>query len=109
SVSDYRCDLGGPDAYNYNAFNYIQTKQQRTDAFVLGSYKLADNLTFFFEGFFNHTQSAGQDAPSPTAAGVTNDGWYVSKNNPINPFGSRSAPIPPTRPIRLVAMVSIPA
>lgn len=87
SVSDYRCDLGGPDSYNYNAYNYIQTQQQRTDAFVLGSYKLADNLTFFFEGFFNHTQSAGQDAPAPTAAGVTNDGWYVSKNNPINPFG----------------------
>lgn len=86
-LSDYRCDLGGPDAYNYNAFNYIQTKQQRTDAFVLGSYKLGDNLTAFFEGFFNHTQSAGQDAPSPTAAGLTNDGWYVSKNNPINPFG----------------------
>lgn len=87
SVSDYRCDRGGPDSYNFNAYNYIQTAQQRTDAFVLGSYKLADNLTFFFNGFFNHTQSSGQDAPAPTAAGVTNDGWYVSKNNPINPFG----------------------
>ncbi len=87
SVNDYRCDLGAPDAYNYNAYNYIQTAQQRTDAFVLGSYNLADNLTFFFDGFFNHTQSSGQDAPAPTAAGVHNDGWYVSKDNPINPFG----------------------
>ncbi|HXD37263.1 MAG TPA: TonB-dependent receptor [Rhodanobacter sp.] len=99
-LSDYRCDLGGPDAYNYNAYNYIQTKQQRTDAFVLGSYKLADNLTFFFEGFFNHTQSAGQDAPAPTAAGLSNDGWYVSKNNPINPFGVTfgTDPADPTDP-----------
>ena len=87
SAADYRCTVRGQDAFNYNAYNYIQTAQQRTDAFVLGSYKLADNLTFFFDGFFNHTQSSGQDAPAPTAAGLNNDGWYVSKNNPINPFG----------------------
>ncbi|GAB2551643.1 TonB-dependent receptor plug domain-containing protein [Rhodanobacter koreensis] len=87
SVNDYRCDRGAPDAYNYNAYNYIQTQQQRIDGFVLGNYKLTDNLTFFANAFFNHTQSSGQDAPAPTAAGLTNDGWYVSKNNPINPFG----------------------
>ena len=85
SQADYRCTVSGQDSYNYNAYNYIQTAQQRTDGFVLGSYKLADNLTFFFDGFFNHTQSSGQDAPAPTSA--TSDGWYVSKNNPINPFG----------------------
>ncbi|MGH8156854.1 MAG: TonB-dependent receptor plug domain-containing protein [Rhodanobacter sp.] len=84
SQSDYRCDRGAPDAYNYNAYNYIQTQQQRTDGFVLGSYKLADNLTFFADAFFNHTQSSGQDAPAPTAVG---DGWYVLASNPINPFG----------------------
>jgi outer membrane receptor protein involved in Fe transport len=87
SQADYRCTVRGQDSFNYNAYNYIQTAQQRTDAFALGSYKLADDLTFFFEGFFNHTQSSGQDAPAPTAAGLSNDGWYVSKNNPINPFG----------------------
>jgi len=85
SVSDYRCDLGNPDAYNYNAFNYIQTAQQRTDGFLLGSYNLTSNLTLFADAFFNHTQSSGQDAPSPTAA--NSDGWYVSASNPINPFG----------------------
>ena len=84
STSDYRCDRGAPDAYNYNAYNYIQTQQQRIDGFVLGSYKLADNLTFFTDAFFNHTQSSGQDAPAPTAVG---DGWYVLASNPINPFG----------------------
>ncbi|KAA0068252.1 TonB-dependent receptor [Rhodanobacter sp. T12-5] len=86
SQSDYRCDHypAGSDAYNYNTYNYIQTAQQRTDAFVLGSYKLTDNLTFFADAFFNHTQSAGQDAPAPTAVG---DGWYVAASNPINPFG----------------------
>ncbi|RCS28833.1 TonB-dependent receptor [Rhodanobacter denitrificans] len=85
SVSDYRCDRGNPDAYNYNAYNYIQTAQQRFDTFVLGSYKLADNLTFFADAFLNHTQSSGQDAPAPTSA--NSDGWYVLASNPINPFG----------------------
>ncbi|MFC5582799.1 TonB-dependent receptor plug domain-containing protein [Rhodanobacter terrae] len=84
SQSDYRCDRGNPDAYNYNAYNYIQTAQQRIDAFVLGSYKLNDNMTFFADAFFNHTQSSGQDAPAPTGVG---DGWHVLSSNPINPFG----------------------
>ena len=85
SVSDYRCDLGNPDAYNYNAYNYIQTAQQRTDGFLLGNVSLTDNLSFFADAFFNHTQSSGQDAPAPTSA--NGDGWYVSASNPINPFG----------------------
>ena len=84
SQADYRCDNYPADSYNYNTYNYIQTQQQRTDAFVLGSYKLADNVTFFANAFFNHTQSSGQDAPSPTSV---SDGWYVAASNPINPFG----------------------
>ncbi|HWU77967.1 MAG TPA: TonB-dependent receptor [Rhodanobacter sp.] len=84
SQADYRCDNYPADAYNYNTYNYIQTAQQRTDAFLLGSYNLTSNLTFFANAFFNHTQSSGQDAPAPTGVG---DGWYVAASNPINPFG----------------------
>lgn len=84
SQADYRCDNYPADSYNYNTYNYIQTAQQRTDGFLLGSYKLTSNLTFFANAFFNHTQSSGQDAPAPTAVG---DGWYVAASNPINPFG----------------------
>ncbi len=84
SQSDYRCYRGGPDTFNFNAYNYIQTEQERTDAFVLGNYKVSDNLTFFGDVFYNHTRSSGQDAPSPTGVG---DGWIVSASNPINPFG----------------------
>jgi outer membrane receptor protein involved in Fe transport len=85
SQSDYRCDNYPVDSYNYNAYNYIQTAQQRTDGFLLGSYNLTPNLSFFANAFFNHTQSSGQDAPAPTAA--NSDGWYVAASNPINPFG----------------------
>ncbi|MDE2248644.1 MAG: TonB-dependent receptor [Xanthomonadaceae bacterium] len=85
SQADYRCDHYPADSYNYNTYNYIQTAQQRTDGFLLGSYNLTPDLTFFANAFFNHTQSSGQDAPAPTAA--NSDGWYVAANNPINPFG----------------------
>ncbi|MEO5829053.1 MAG: TonB-dependent receptor [Rhodanobacter sp.] len=85
SQGDYRCDNYPVDSYNYNTYNYIQTAQQRTDGFLLGNFKLSDNLTFFANAFFNHTQSSGQDAPAPTAA--NGDGWYVAASNPINPFG----------------------
>ncbi|MFA6232325.1 MAG: TonB-dependent receptor [Rhodanobacter sp.] len=85
SQGDYRCDHYPADSYNYNTYNYIQTAQQRTDGFLLGSYNLTPNLTFFANAFFNHTQSSGQDAPAPTSA--NDDGWYVAASNPINPFG----------------------
>ncbi len=84
SVGDYRCYRGAPDSYNYNAFNEIATAQERTDAFVLGSYKFSDNLTAFVNAFYNHTHSSGQDAPAPTSVG---DGYYILASNPINPFG----------------------
>ena len=83
SLSDYRCRTSD-DTFNYNAYNYIQTQQEREDVFTLASYKLTDNLTFFADVFFNHTLSSGQDAPAPTGVG---DGWSVLASNPINPFG----------------------
>jgi len=84
SRGDYRCYGGAGDTYNYAAYNYIQTQQQRVDLFGLGNYKLTDNITFFTDAFFNHTHSSGQDAPSPTSVG---DGWIIPAGNPINPFG----------------------
>ncbi|HKR76659.1 MAG TPA: TonB-dependent receptor [Rhodanobacter sp.] len=84
SLGDYRCYGGSGDTYNYNAYNYIQTEQERTDGFVLGNYQLADNLKFFADMFYNRTVSSGQDAPAPTGVG---DGWHVLSSNPINPFG----------------------
>lgn len=83
SLGDYRCRLGS-DTYNYAALNYIQTAQKRTNGFVLGNYKLSDNLSAFVDAFYNRTQSSGQDAPSPVGSG---DGLIISSSNPINPFG----------------------
>lgn len=84
SLSDYRCFSNANDTFNYNAFNYIQTQQERTNAFVTGNYKFNDYVTFFADAFYNHTNSSGQDAPAPTNVG---DGWHVLASNPHNPFG----------------------
>jgi outer membrane receptor protein involved in Fe transport len=83
SQADYRCRLSS-DTYNYAALNYIQTAQERTNGFVIGSYNFTDNLTGFANAFYNHTRSSGQDASSPVGTG---DGLIISSSNPINPFG----------------------
>ena len=84
ALGDYRCFSSASDVYNYNAYNYIQTKNERTDVFVLGNYKFNDYVSFFADAFYNHTDSSGQDAPAPTSV---NDGWSVAADNPNNPFG----------------------
>lgn len=81
--SDYRC-YSGSDAFNYNAYNYIQTAQERTNAFVIGNYNINDSLTYYADFFYNRTHSAGQDGPPPTNPG---DGWYIPADNPNNPWG----------------------
>ncbi|WHZ19838.1 MAG: TonB-dependent receptor [Rhodanobacteraceae bacterium] len=83
SLSDYRC-FTGSDRFNYAAYNYIQVSQQRTDGFVLGSYNLTDNVTAFVDAFYNHTESAGQDASIPVGTG---DGLIIPASAPFNPFG----------------------
>ena len=84
SPSDYRCFTTANATFHFNAFNYIQTQQERTNAFVTGNYKFNDYVTFFADAFYNHTNSSGQDAPAPTNVG---DGWHVLASNPHNPFG----------------------
>ncbi len=83
SLDDYRCRTSS-DTFNYAAFNYIQTSQQRTDGFLLGSYNLTDNITAFVDAFYNHTTSAGQDASAPVGTG---DGLIIPSTAPFNPFG----------------------
>ncbi|HET6553481.1 MAG TPA: TonB-dependent receptor [Dyella sp.] len=84
SLGDYRCFSDSNDTYNYNAYNYIQQQQERTNVFVIGNYKINDYVTFYADAFYNHTNSSGQDAPAPTGVG---DGWNVLASNPNNPFG----------------------
>jgi outer membrane receptor protein involved in Fe transport len=90
TLGDYRCRTSS-DTFNYAAFNYIQVQQQRTDGFLVGSYNLTDNITAFVDAFYNHTESAGQDASIPVGTG---DGLVIPATAPFNPFGVTFSPNP---------------
>ncbi|HWU78029.1 MAG TPA: TonB-dependent receptor [Rhodanobacter sp.] len=85
SLSDYRPYNGKTDAYNYAAHNLIQTPQERTNVFALANYNLTDNLTAYFDAFYNKTTSNAALAALPFDA--NGDGVMISKDNYYNPFG----------------------
>jgi outer membrane receptor protein involved in Fe transport len=90
ALGDYRCRTSS-DTFNYAAYNYIQTSQQRTNGFLIGSYNLTDNITAFVDAFYNHTTSAGQDASIPVGSG---DGLVIPATAPFNPFGVTFSNLP---------------
>ncbi|MHB8680307.1 MAG: TonB-dependent receptor plug domain-containing protein [Rudaea sp.] len=86
SLADYRCYNPATDAFNYQAVgNYDLTPSERTGAFVLGDYKVTDNIDAYAQIFHNKTVSMLQIAPVPPDA--LNDGWYIPANQYYNPFG----------------------
>jgi len=90
TAADYRPYNGRTDAYNYAALNLIQTPQERTNVFMLGSYNLTDNVTAYMDAFYNKTTSHAALAPLPFDA--NSDGVLISKDNYYNPFGQDFGP-----------------
>ena len=84
-LSNYKCYTGA-DAFNYQAVNLILTPQERTNAFLIGNYKLADSVTVYLEMFHNKTTSNFALAALPFDART--DSVVVSKDNYYNPFGT---------------------
>ncbi|MEO5812438.1 MAG: TonB-dependent receptor [Rhodanobacter sp.] len=85
TAADYRPYNGRTDAYNYAAHNLIQTPQERTNVFALANYNLTDNVSAFFNAFYNKTTAHAALAALPFDA--NNDGVNISKDNYYNPFG----------------------
>mgnify|MGYP001549738530 CR=1 FL=1 len=85
TAADYRPYDGRTDAYNYASENLIQTPQERTNVFALASYNLSDNVTAYFDAFYNKTTSHAALAALPFDA--NSDGVTISKDNYYNPFG----------------------
>lgn len=88
--SGYRCYVeagtSGPgDEFNYQAVNLIYTPQERTNAFVLGNYKLTDNVEAYLDIFHDKTTSESQVAPLPLD--LAGDGVVIEQGQPYNPFG----------------------
>lgn len=87
STANYHCYVNnGPnsDKYNYATVNLVMTPQERTNGFVMGTYNLSDNVQAYMDGYFNHTNSAFQLAPSVYG---TPYGAVIAADNPNNPFG----------------------
>ena len=85
SLSDYRCYNGATDSFNYQKVNLVLTPQERTNAFLLGNYKLTDGVEAYMQILHNKTTSNFAIAALPFDA--TTDGVIVSKNSYYNPFG----------------------
>jgi outer membrane receptor protein involved in Fe transport len=85
SLSDYRC-YKGTDGFNFQGHGNVElTPQERTNAFVLGNYKLTDNVETYLEVYHNKTQSASLVAPQPID--TQGSPLVISKDSFFNPFG----------------------
>ena len=85
-LGDFRCYSAATDNYNFQAFGNVDlTAQERTNAFVVGNYKLTESIETYLELFHNKTQSASALAPQPfDTAGSP---LVISAQNYYNPFG----------------------
>ena len=85
SLGDYKCYTGA-DGYNFQAHGNVElTPQERTNAFVVGNYKLTDSVETYLEYYHNKTQSASLIAPQPID--TLGSPLTISAQNYYNPFG----------------------
>ena len=74
------------DGYNFQAHGNVElTPQERTNAFVVGNYKLTDSVETYLEFYHNKTQSASQLAPQPID--TLGSPLVISAQSYYNPFG----------------------
>jgi outer membrane receptor protein involved in Fe transport len=87
SLEDFRCFNRPTDGYNIEARGNVElTPQERTSAFVTGTYKLTNDIETYLEFFHNKTQSASIAAPFPIFT-MGGPGLVISAQNYYNPFG----------------------
>jgi len=85
TLDDYHCYTNA-DSFNFQSIgNFDQLAQERSSVFVVGNYKITDNITAYLEAFHSKSSSNTQGAPLPFDAAV--DGVHISADNYYNPFG----------------------
>ena len=107
-TSNYHCyqnNGANSDKYNYATVNLIMTPQERTNAFVMGTYNLSDNVSVYLDSFYNKTRSAFQLAPAllgnlPYVAGNE----VIDINNYFNKFNTSFSNDGPTTNARLASV-----
>jgi outer membrane receptor protein involved in Fe transport len=88
--SDYEC-FGAENTYDYAHQEILVPPQDRTNAFIRGTYDLTSNVKFSALLLHNNTSSESQEAPA--LFGVNNvGGLTISKDSFYNPFGVDFSP-----------------
>jgi len=86
TFNDFRCYNAATDNYNFQAFGNVNlTPQERSNAFLVGNYKLTSNIETYLEYFHNKTQSASSLAPLPID--TSGSPLVISGQSYYNPFG----------------------
>ncbi|MEJ1962740.1 MAG: TonB-dependent receptor [Gammaproteobacteria bacterium] len=93
SAEDYR-PFTAADTFNFEPYNYSQTPNERTSAWLQGSMQFADRLTAFAEGLWSLRKSSQRLAPTPygtdsdSAPELADGSSGIPANNYYNPFGA---------------------
>ncbi len=84
--SDFRCYNAATDGFNFQAVgNYDLLPNERTSMFVLGNYKLTDNVEAYAELLYHKMVAHAQFAPYPFDLPQNN--IVIPANQYYNPFG----------------------
>ena len=73
------------DKYNYAPVNFVLTPQERSSAFINGTYHLTDNVDVYLDTWHNKTSAQFQLAPAIISTG---GGLDISADSYYNPFKS---------------------
>ena len=89
TATDFRCWTSPEDRFNYNPYNYIETPNERWNAFAKGSVELADDLVLKMNMTYQNRVSSRLLAPMPLFYGFGDFGGNegIGKDQPFNPFG----------------------
>ncbi|GAB2536776.1 TonB-dependent receptor plug domain-containing protein [Rhodanobacter koreensis] len=104
STANYHCYQNhgaNADTYNYATVNLIMTPQERTNAFLMGTYNLSDNVQAYLNAYFNKTSSEFQLAPAVYGSPYGAD---ISASNYWNQFGTEYAQGQSTMNARLTSL-----
>ncbi|HEX6834253.1 MAG TPA: TonB-dependent receptor, partial [Rudaea sp.] len=84
--SDFRCYNGNNDGFNFQAVgNYDLIPNERTGVFLLGNYKLTDNVEAYMELLYHKMVAHTQLAPYPFD--LVGNNLIVPADQYYNPFG----------------------
>ena len=93
AASDFRPADASTDIYDYAPYQYLQTPNERSSVWLLGTQPLAEHLSLHLEGLFNRRTSSQNLAPTPfesnyDPAPLLADGTHgIPVSNYYNPFG----------------------